>query len=250
MGITVPVTLQLDGEIGGKICFHPSGHPHKIFLGYNPMPAPLVFKKYIKEGDVVFDVGANVGVFSIWFSRLCGTGKVFSFEPTKKTFTFLQKNIALNNIKNITPINAAVSDVDGRVEFLEHRYSDEQNFIEKRSTSSTRSVPSIRLDTYMDEKKVSKIDFLKIDTEGAELLVLQSLGKHIEDVKHIYFEYNEKNNGRYGYTGKDLICFLDKNEFDIFLPKSEKKELSLIPIEGHKAFGKKADLVAVRRHRV
>ena len=78
--------------------------------------------------------------------------------------------------------------------------------------------------------------------------MLRSLGDHIRDVRHIYFEYNEKNNGRYGYTGEDLIRFVGEHGFDIFLPEMKDGELSLTLLNPHAAVGRKADLVAVRRH--
>jgi FkbM family methyltransferase len=65
-------------------------------------------ERYLKEGDVFIDVGANIGIFSLVAAKMVGaTGKVISFEPTLSTFQRLNENIILNNFTNILPINAA-----------------------------------------------------------------------------------------------------------------------------------------------
>ena len=70
-----------------------------------------VMKDNIKKGDVVIDCGANIGYYSLLFSKLVGdSGKVFAFEPDPTNFSLLQKNLKENNIKNVIALNLAVSD--------------------------------------------------------------------------------------------------------------------------------------------
>ena len=76
-----------------------------FFTGSYEPELRAVFRKLIHKDDVILDIGANIGYHSLLFSKACGPkGQVYSFEPVKKNYTQLIKNIALNEIKNISPL--------------------------------------------------------------------------------------------------------------------------------------------------
>ena len=108
---------------------------HKIYLdpfdslklsinkSYEEFETKLV-KDIIKEGNVVVDIGANIGYFTLIFSRLVGRkGEVFAFEPEPNNFNLLKKNIEINDYKNVNLINKAVSNKSGKIEL----YLDDVN---------------------------------------------------------------------------------------------------------------------------
>lgn len=162
MNLTLPLKVRLDNEIEGKIYLHPSPFPHKLFIKKNCYKSDnLIVKKFVKEGDIVFDIGADLGALSILFSRLCRNGKVFAFEPTRRTFGFLLDNINLNGINNIFPVNAAVSNTNGIVGLVEYKYSHGFNYIDRLQTKDTVNVLSFRLDSFLDMFGLAKIDFFK-----------------------------------------------------------------------------------------
>lgn len=131
-------------------------------------------KKEIHEGDIVVDVGAHIGYFTLIFSKLVGdNGKVYSFEADPTNFEILMKNLEVNKIKNVTCENFAISDKNGKVKLFNANSStanrlfssEDENFIE---------IESITLDEYFQDKNM-KIDFLKLDIQGAEPLAMKGM---------------------------------------------------------------------------
>lgn len=137
------------------------------------------FKKYLKQGDTVIDIGAHIGLYSVFFAKHTN-GKIFSFEPTPSTAAVLRETIRINHCqKNVTVLQAAVADKPGVATF----YADDADVHTGNSLveldlgeGSTRKgayqVPVTSVDAIREENKL-KIDFLKIDAEGVELDVLK-----------------------------------------------------------------------------
>jgi FkbM family methyltransferase len=182
-----------------------------------------IIRDNIKEGDIVIDVGANIGYYTLIFAQLVGaSGKVFAFEPEPKNFEILKKNIEVNNYQNIIAEQKIVSDESGMVKLfiaekgiVGHRLqqkTDSQKFIE---------VESILLDNYLKNLNLSeKINFIKIDVEGAEVKVLEGSKIMIEksDQLKIFTEFNREDIKKYDYNPEYLLSFLIKNKFNFFLP--------------------------------
>jgi FkbM family methyltransferase len=131
------------------------------------------------SGKVVFDVGANIGVFSLYSAKL-GAKRVFAFEPVKETFDMLKKNIKENNLETIVvPINAAISDKSGFNEIFYNFPGDEGASIKFSNKLYSEKVVSISLDSFCKTKKITPF-FIKIDTEGFEKQVLLGSSKLIK----------------------------------------------------------------------
>ena len=131
----------------------------------------------IKPGDIVVDIGANIGYYTLIVAKLTGrSGKVYSFEPEPNNFQLLSKNINVNGYSNCTPIQKALSNKKGQMKlFLNSTNLGAHSFID--DTSNRRSgevnVDTIPLDVYFGSQvKSNKIDFIKMDAEGAEGLVI------------------------------------------------------------------------------
>jgi len=93
--------------------------PQDIFLtGEFEPDTSVVVRKLLRKGDVVVDVGANIGYYSLLFSRCVGTdGHVYSFEPVPQLASALRKNADLNQFEQITLSNLALSDHNGEARF-------------------------------------------------------------------------------------------------------------------------------------
>lgn len=130
----------------------------------------------IKKDTVVVDVGAHIGTFTLSASKKVEIGgKVIAVEAETNNFNQLNKNLELNEIKNVIPINVALSDFNGEKDFFITKGSGCHSFL---STSGQEIVDKIKikvksLDTLMREFNIEKIDLLKIDAEGAELEILK-----------------------------------------------------------------------------
>lgn len=147
---------------------------------------------FLKEGNIFFDIGANVGYYTLLASKLVGEiGQVYSFEPTPRTFNTLKQNSNIRN--NIIVNNNAVLDEEKEIEFIDYgpKYSAFNSFhartdesIKFRNHFINFFVKTISLDKYCKEKNIIP-DFIKIDAEGAEYLILEAMKNILETKKSI-----------------------------------------------------------------
>ena len=127
----------------------------------------------INQNDIVIDVGAHIGLFSLLVSQFCKTGKIFSFEPIRENFDLLVSNLALNHIENVFPFNVGVSKNSGKLNLFLNNDQSAHSIFPKSSESI--SVESTSLQKIFDEKKISSCKLLKLDCEGAEYEIIESL---------------------------------------------------------------------------
>jgi FkbM family methyltransferase len=135
-----------------------------------------LFKREIQQGEVVVDLGANIGYYTVLFSRLVGSmGRVFAFEPDPTNFSLLRTNLVLNHCDNVTAFNVAVSAVNGRLELFR---SDENKGDHRIYDSGDGRIPipveSVRLDDHL-QRNNDRIDFIKMDIQGAEGAALSGM---------------------------------------------------------------------------
>lgn len=128
-----------------------------------------VFQSLVTEGNVVFDIGAHVGFYTLLASALVGpTGKVFAFEPLPRNIIYIKKHLYLNKVTNAAVVEIAVSDKDGTSSFRERADSSMGHF----SEDGELQVKTVRLDKLIETEKMPVPDYIKIDVEGAEIKVL------------------------------------------------------------------------------
>ncbi len=173
----------------------------------------------IKPGDVVVDVGANIGYYTTIFSRLAGeNGKVFAFEPDPENFRILKSNMELNGCKNAVLEQKALSDKSGRIKL----YLNEDNRGDHRIYDSGDSrdfveIEAIKLDDALRGES-SGINFLKMDVQGAEVLVLrgaEEVLKKSADLS-IVSEFWPYAIEKAGCDPAEFFQILDDNNFEIF----------------------------------
>ena len=141
---------------------------HRCWLGFYESEKQKLISREVQSGSVFWDVGANVGFYSLLASKLVGSGKVFAFEPAPRNLSYLRKHLALNRVANVEVLAAAVSDRNGTSSFE----VEETGFMGRLSGEGGIRVPTATLDSLVDEGKVLPPDYVKMDIEGAELLAL------------------------------------------------------------------------------
>jgi FkbM family methyltransferase len=150
-------------------------------LPFEPDEVALV-KHYVQPGDVVIDVGANIGYYTLLFAQLVGIeGWVFAFEPEPDNFTILQQNIQLNQYHNISLVQKALSAENKTTKlFLCNENKGMHRLYPSVCCAENINVNSVRLDDELPSW-VQHVNFIKMDIEGAEYLALlgmQDLIRH------------------------------------------------------------------------
>lgn len=176
------VVRILQGPLKHKKWIKGSG-VNSYWLGSYELSGQKVFMENLKKGDIVFDIGANVGFYSLLAADIVGSeGKVFAFEPLEENFSCLKKHIEINNYKNIFALKVAVSDQSGAA-FLKK----EKNASMAHLSDEGINIETISLDDWIQNKKLPIPDFLKIDVEGAELKVLKGAKNFLFQRRPIIF---------------------------------------------------------------
>jgi FkbM family methyltransferase len=162
---------------------------------------------------VIFDVGANIGDWTKLALRETPSSTVHCFELSKETFFSLKKSVGDNRVKFN---NFGLSNINGDIEYKDYGADStvntlliDSNFHDQNTEFEVKKATVICGDDYCSDNQISTIDYLKIDVEGAEHLVLLGFEKMLKDksIKLIQFEY--------GYTHGD-VHFLMKDFFNFF----------------------------------
>ena len=158
----------LQGRLRGKHWIAGSSI-HGCWLGSYENDKQRLVESTMMPGDIVFDIGANVGFYTLLASELVGPkGHVYSFEPVPRNINFLKEHLRLNQVTNTTIIETAVSDINGEAYFDD----SPNNSMGRLAISGGRRVRTVTIDSLVREGQLPRPDCLKIDVEGAEAQVL------------------------------------------------------------------------------
>lgn len=206
--------LERISVCGFEMYITPRFQSHYQGNAYETLSTNL-FSRFVKPGHVVVDIGAHYGYYSLLAAQNDAT--VFSFEPVQENFEILKKNISLNNLDTIQAHNIALSNIVGEKTFNVAEASDSSSFYDHPLTHTIekRVVQTISLDSFSPGQNV---DFVKIDTEGHELEVLDGMKDIIHSNPNIklLIEFNPKCLRVAGKNPSDLLVWLSQKDFDIF----------------------------------
>jgi len=168
----------------------------------------------IKEDDLVIDIGAHIGIFAVFAAQFAKNGKIYAFEPMPENFEMLRNNIGINKSTNIISVNKAVSDKKGEKElYLSKDNTGEHSFIFNEDKSKKVKVKTISLKDIIDEYNLTKINFLKIDCEGAEYEILLNSPQDIfHKIEKISMECHYIDKTRNIFS---LKKYLEEQGFDV-----------------------------------
>lgn len=175
----IPKRMQmpiLQGKLRGKKWIVGSGE-HGYWLGSYEMGKRLAFEEAILPGGVIYDIGANVGFYSLLAAELTGEkGQVYAFEPLPRNIEFLKQHVQINRFENIKIFEAAISDHEGEA-FFDLGASTAMGHL---SQVGELKVKLASLDEMLATGEILPPDFMKIDVEGAEFEVIQGAQKILE----------------------------------------------------------------------
>lgn len=172
----------------------------------------------IQPDDVIVDIGANIGCFSLLASNRAKFGKVYSYEPGTENFLYLKRNLKLNNIANCFAYQNCISSTSGKKKlFLEP--GGNNSLYQNKKNDFSIEVEGMTLQDIIFQNNIEKIDFLKMDIEGGEYEVLFNTPVEIlKKIKRIALEYHHNIEK---YRKNDLIKFFNSCGFEVFEPISK-----------------------------
>lgn len=195
--------------VGQGLRFDPGPSNPQYATGDNEIPVQEALADVVGLGDVVFDIGANVGFFSIVSARLTGpTGRVIAFEPVPANADLVRRNAALNGFENISVVEKAVSDAPGRGELVLAQYSGGAALsitTAPPDAAGTIVVDVITIDGSIGAAEIPVPDVVKIDVEGVELEVLRGMDETMSRERPIVIcEIDDGTQA--GYERKHAAC--------------------------------------------
>lgn len=212
-----------------------TGFTGNIYYGLMERYETYFFIQALNKGEFFLDIGANLGSYTLILNRLCGA-KCIAVEPSSKTFKKLEKNIELNTLQNIKLHNFAAGEKN-KIVFFTKSLGPENSIVED-SISDNEKVTQKPLDEIIEDD----ISFMKIDTEGNELRVLEGAQNILksESIMVIMCEINDKSK-TFGINEKILIDYVKNFGFELCVYKNS----TLRPGNDHlpnKFFAKKEKL--------
>ena len=179
-------------------------------LGFESLELDL-FRHVLRPGSTVFDVGANIGVYTLTASRLASS--VHAFEPIPEIHYLLRHNVASNGAANVVLNELAASDSAGTVELFVNADSalTSMGRTARGDVVRVQTIRTITLDEYASSKGIETIDYLKIDVEGFEGHVLRGASALLDRSPDltVFCELAEKNFAPLGFSVAEVLRFMN-----------------------------------------
>jgi FkbM family methyltransferase len=170
--------------------------------------------KAINNQPYIIDCGANVGISVLYFKTLYPNAEIIAFEPDKDIFAILKENIDNSNHKKVTLINKALWNTEGKTSFIDEGADGGKILDSKNIPPHNLNIIEVET-TSLRACLNQKVDFLKIDIEGAETIVIEDCENLLHNVERIFIEFHSAINKP---QQLDVILnILSKNNFRYYL---------------------------------
>lgn len=165
----------------------------------------------VKDGDTIFDIGANIGWYSNHLAKKFPNSKIYSFEPIPETFNQISANTELNGSTNIRLNNLALSSKKEKLTFYYSPTvtgaSSSKNITENQNMTKLE-IEADTIDNFIMTNSIDNLDFVKCDVEGAEYFVYQGGLETFKNKKPIIFtEMLRKWAAKFDYHPNDIINY-------------------------------------------
>jgi FkbM family methyltransferase len=186
-------TLRIAAGPAKGLLIELSGSRPSYALGSAEPEVAAMLCAHLRPGDVVFDLGANIGYFTLVAARLVGEkGRVIAYEPVPHNATALRRNVLLNELINVEVIEAALDDSDGETRLAMAR-SDQQASLEYARSQHYVTVRTVRLSSEVE--RLGSPTLIKCDIEGSEYRVFAGAGPALDKVQTIICEVHQTRDG-------------------------------------------------------
>ena len=178
-----------------------------------------IIRQFVERSDVCFDIGANIGYYTLLLAKVAK--ETHAFEPVPLSYHLLNSNVLINGISNVITNLCAVGNISGETSFNIAADSAYSGFYDTNIVRPAESVrlTVTRLDDYCTTHRISRVDFLKIDVEGAESLVLDGAREVLKSKpRFMMVELADCVQKKYGSSVTDIVKKLACYGFKPFIP--------------------------------
>jgi FkbM family methyltransferase len=186
--------------------------PAELLHGFHEIFIDQIYRQVFNDSPYIIDCGANIGLSVIYLKQLCPEATIVAFEPDDSNFGLLEKNIKSFGFSSVILRNEAVWVEDTMTQFSNEGSMSSR--IEAAPTGQSKLIKAIRLNNWLDRK----IDFLKIDIEGAEYRVLKDCADGLRYVKNLFVEYH----GSFSQSAElsDLFNLFSEKGFSYYIKEA------------------------------
>ncbi|MGB3405414.1 MAG: FkbM family methyltransferase [Microcoleaceae cyanobacterium] len=214
-----PVVTWSQG-LGTGLKFCPDKSNPDFAKGIYELPLQKAFASYLQPGHVFYDIGANIGFFTVLAAQLVGkSGSVYAFEPVPENAERVRYNAKLNQFSNVTVYQKAVSANTGEGNLLLAHHSGGATLSTVGTPPDLRGSMQVELvciDELVAKKKIKPPTAVKVDVEGAEIEVLKGMLKTIDQYKPIiFYEVDDGNKESFQQKSDALESFIRKLGYKI-----------------------------------
>lgn len=205
---------------------------HKIlFTGEYEKETKDFLNAEVKAGMIVLEAGANTGTETLLLSKLVGTkGKVYAFEPVPFIFNKLDKNISVNGLQNVVHEQLAIGESEQEISFFvaDENYTNQGLSSKKAGVHSKLqkkiTVNQVTIDNYLERMGVERLDFIKMDIQGAEFDLLKGAEKTFKKFHpKIFLEAYDNWSPL-----KEILDWFETMEYDVFVLSNNMKPTKVV----------------------
>lgn len=202
----IMINVDLSGHIGS----------HIFWRGYHSRDELIVLERFLGQEHVFLDVGANLGEFTLFAAKRVRSGRIYAFEPVQGLIAKLSVNVQKNQFYNVRLINLALSDREGTAvihvpvkKYHDHSVNDGMASLYGSGDGRCESILLTTLDLFVQREGPERIDFIKMDIEGAELSALRGAELVLQRYRpKIMIEINKHACNQAGYSPRDILAYL------------------------------------------
>jgi len=183
----------------------------EYFHGLKEIFIDEVYKQELPHNPLILDCGSHIGLSIIYLKKSFPSAKIIGFEPDQRNFALLQQNIAQHKLDKVELVNKAVWITNGPINF---RSEGNMGSKIEKGNSDAQMIDAVRLKDYLNQK----IDFLKMDIEGAEYEVLKDIASHLPFIENLFIEYH----GSFTQQGEllEILDLLNRSGFNFYIKEA------------------------------
>lgn len=208
------------------------------------------FIQSIRPGDVVVDVGANIGYFTVLFAKLVGpSGRVYAFEPDPSNFEILERNLRLNGLDNVVAEQKALSDKNEVLTlYMNDQLREDSRIVRPKNREvETVEVEAVVFDDYFAGRE-KRIDLVKVDTQGAEGKIVSGMTEtNANNDLVLALEWTPTLLEEFGTDPQDLLRMLQTAKFVPYKIAKRVRPETYEHLAHGKVWGGSANLLLVKQ---